>query len=146
MAENLLFLYLVWKLKMTLEVKKILPAFTDDRGDIVDVITDTTITHVGRITFTPGSIRANHYHKKSNQYNYVLSGKIELTVKNLKDNTPIEIIPLESNDLILVPPFWYHSLKSISNAELMIFTTSPRNDGGYEDDTFRISDIKNFTL
>jgi oxalate decarboxylase/phosphoglucose isomerase-like protein (cupin superfamily) len=131
---------------MTLEVKKVLPAFTDDRGDIVDVITDKTITHVGRITFTSGSIRAKHFHKKSNQYNYVLSGKIELTVKNLKDNSDIEIISLEPNDLILVPPYWYHSLKSTSNAELMIFTTSPRNDGGYEDDTFRVTDIQNFSL
>lgn len=131
---------------MILEIKKIIPAFTDKRGDIVDVITNKMITHVGRITFTSGSVRANHYHKKSNQYNYVLSGKIELTVKNLKDDSSIETISLEPNDLILVPPFWYHSLKSISDAELMIFTTSPRNDGGYEDDTYRVSDIENFKL
>ena len=56
--------------------KKLLPAFKDKRGEIIDIIDNEKINSVTIITFSKGAIRGNHYHKKTIQWNYVLDGEV----------------------------------------------------------------------
>ena len=51
-------------------------AFKDKRGVIVDLVDNETFNAVTLLTFTKGAIRANHFHKKTFQWNYLLSGKV----------------------------------------------------------------------
>ena len=43
------------------------PAFSDDRGHIIDLIDNEEINAVTIVTFTKGAVRANHYHKHTIQ-------------------------------------------------------------------------------
>ena len=53
-------------------------AFSDKRGKIVDLIEKEKIHAITYITIKKNAVRGNHYHKKTIQWNYVLSGKLKL--------------------------------------------------------------------
>ena len=64
-------------------IKKIEPAFEDERGKISNIL-EEPITHIAIITSKKGAIRANHYHPDQVQYEYLISGKYESYSKDLK--------------------------------------------------------------
>jgi len=57
-----------------MKIIKIKVAFKDKRGEIIDLLENVAINAITMITFRQGAIRANHYHKKTVQYNYILLG------------------------------------------------------------------------
>lgn len=144
MGENLLYLYPLPKSykmneKTILEknLKNIVPVFEDKRGKIIDVLEDENIKHIGIITSNKGSIRGNHYHKKSTQWTYIISGKIKIYLKNF-DNGDMKEIILNRGDLIKIPVMSIHTLESIGNSTMLVLTDQHRIDESYEYDTFRI--------
>ena len=56
-------------------------AFKDRRGKIIDLIENEKINAVTLITIKKGAVRGNHYHKKTWQWNYIISGKMRLVTK-----------------------------------------------------------------
>jgi len=124
---------------MNIVVKKIKPEFEDARGLIFDLVDKENISHIGMITSKKGSVRGNHYHKTAKQITYVLSGKIELTTKDIskKDSNP-ETIIMKQGDIVTLEPMIAHSIKALEETIFLIFTDKQRSDGGYEDDTHRI--------
>lgn len=119
--------------------KKINPAFEDERGAIFDLIDKEKILHIGLILSKKNSIRGEHYHKKAKQITYVLSGKIMLTTKNVKQKSSnCQTIIMEAGDIATIPPMVIHSIKAIEDTTFLVFTDQPRSDGGYENDTHRI--------
>jgi len=122
-------------------IRKVQPAFSDDRGSITDVL-DKPISHVGLITFTKGAIRAKHYHKQSTQYDYIVSGKIRLVVC-MPDGTLREDHVLEAGMATEVPPGIVHTYIAEEDSSMIDITTLSRADNGYEEDTIRTDlDIK----
>jgi quercetin dioxygenase-like cupin family protein len=111
-------------------------AFEDDRGTIVDLIEADNISAITVITFTPGAVRANHYHKKTTQWNYVLSGEILLATK-LPGKEKNEVV-MKTGELYETVPDEQHALQGIGEATLMVFTRGPRAGQEYESDTFRL--------
>jgi dTDP-4-dehydrorhamnose 3,5-epimerase-like enzyme len=129
------------------DIKKIEPAFEDERGSIWDFLTDETTHHIGFLISKKDSIRGSHYHKEQKQYTLVMKGKIKVTTKNLQNNnSEIEIKELTAMEMVLFPPYCYHSIEAIDDAECLIFTSKSRKGTGYEDDTFRVKDITSFKL
>jgi|TARA_B110000438_G_scaffold30619_2_gene30038 dTDP-4-dehydrorhamnose 3,5-epimerase-like enzyme len=129
------------------EIKKIEPAFEDERGSIWDFLTDETTHHIGFLISKKDSIRGSHYHKEQKQYTLVMKGKIKVTTKDLQNNnSEIEIKELTAMEMVLFPPYCYHSIEAIDDAECLIFTSKSRKGTGYEDDTFRVKDITSFKL
>ena len=93
------------------------------------------------------AIRGKHFHKEQEQYTLVLSGKIKVTAKNLKDvNSQLEVRELKKMDMVFFPPYMYHSIEAIEDTKCLIFTSKSRKNSGYEDDTFRVEDINSFIL
>jgi len=130
-----------------MEITKIKPAFTDERGSITDVLTNIKLDHVGIIISKKGSIRAKHFHKEQKQWTIILRGKLKIVQKNLlDDSSQIETVELNPMELIVTPPYHYHSHEALEDTEFLVFTTKSRNGTSYEDDTFRISDINSFEL
>lgn len=130
-----------------MEIKKIEPAFEDERGSIWDFLTDETTHHIGFLISKKDSIRGSHYHKEQKQYTLVMKGKIKVTTKDLQNNnSEIEIKELTAMEMVLFPPYCYHSIEAIDDAECLIFTSKSRKGTGYEDDTFRVKDITSFKL
>lgn len=111
-------------------------SFTDDRGDIIDLIENENINAVTMITFKKGAVRANHYHKHTYQWNYVLSGRIRL-VSQMPGHESVETI-LEKGGFAVTHPDERHDLAAMEDSELLVLTKGPRGGKEYENDTFRL--------
>ena len=130
-----------------MEIEKIKPVFEDERGSIWDFLTGETIHHVGFLITKKGAVRGKHFHKEQKQYTLVTKGKMKIIVKDLKNgNSEIEEFELGINDMIMFPPYHYHSIEAVENSECLVFTSKSRKGEGYEDDTYRIENIKSFRL
>ena len=55
--------------------------YKDERGIIKDLIQKKNINAITYITINKGKVRGNHYHKKTIQWNYILSGKLKVFTK-----------------------------------------------------------------
>ena len=130
-----------------MEIIKIKPAFTDERGNIWDFLTGEEINHIGFLENKKNSIRGKHFHKEQKQFTLVLNGHVKIIGKNLLDeNSKIEEFELKKMEMVVFPPFYYHAIESIEDSECLIFTSKSRKDSGYEEDTIRIDDLKSFKL
>ena len=67
------------------KVSKIISAFTDERGEIKNIL-ENPINHVAIITSKAGSIRGNHYHPNDTQYCYLINGKFESHAKDINND------------------------------------------------------------
>lgn len=114
------------------------PAHTDERGVITDLLQNETINAVTLISFAKGAVRANHYHKQTYQWNYVLSGIIKI-VTQFNNQAKVETI-LKTGDLVVTMPYESHALTAVEKSELLVLTKGPRAGDNYESDTFRLSD------
>lgn len=114
------------------------PAFSDARGSITDLISDNEINAVTLITFAKGAVRANHYHERTIQWNYVISGEI-LLVTQMPGMEKTECV-LRPGDFAVTRENERHALKGLADSEVLILTKGPRAGSQYEDDTFRLSE------
>lgn len=115
---------------------KVPVSFSDDRGDIVDLVANEDISAVTIITFTKGAVRGNHYHHETYQWNYVLEGRIKV-VSQEDDETPKEVI-LEPGEMLLTVPNVKHALVGVEPSRLLVVTKGPRAGRDYENDTYRL--------
>ena len=88
-------------------------AFKDRRGKIIDLIEGEKINAITLITIKKGAIRGNHYHKKTWQWNYIISGKIRLVTK--MPNKKIKKTLLNPGDLALTLPGELHTIIGIED-------------------------------
>ena len=110
--------------------------YRDRRGKITDMIEGESINAVTKVTFNKGAIRGNHFHKKTIQYNYLLTGKIKLLTQTGKEKIKKTIV--KSKSLFVIFPNEKHAFEAMENSELMVFTRGPRGGKEYESDTFRL--------
>jgi dTDP-4-dehydrorhamnose 3,5-epimerase-like enzyme len=130
-----------------MEIDKIKPAFTDDRGEIYDILSNSNIQHIGIFTINKNSVRGKHFHKEEKQWLFVLKGKIKVKTKNLLEkNSKIEEFELKEKDLIFFPTYSYREILGISNSECLFITSKSRKDNLNLKDTFRVDDIESFEL
>lgn len=112
------------------------PSFEDGRGSITDLIQNERIDAVTLITFRRGAVRANHYHKETVQWNFVISGTILLVTQ--RPGEPVQECTLEKGAFAVTQPNEAHALKALTDSELLVFTKGPRAGQDYEVDTFRL--------
>ena len=117
-------------------VKKIEPVHSDERGVITDILNEN-LGHVGIITCKKGSSRANHYHKKSIQYSYILSGKFEVLVAHSKDTKKIERTILNTGEIMTIQPEIVHTFNAIEDSVMLDMISQSRSGTGYEDDVVK---------
>jgi quercetin dioxygenase-like cupin family protein len=121
-----------------MEIIDLKPAFTDARGAITDLISDDEINAVTLITFAKGAVRANHYHERTIQWNYVIRGEILLTTQFPGGERQERV--LKTGEFAVTRENERHALKGITEAEVMILTKGPRAGSQYENDTFRLTE------
>ena len=117
-------------------IKKIRDNFEDSRGKITDIISKEKIDFVTIITNKKGSVRGNHYHKKTIQYLYVLEGSILVAAQF--EGKKLEKKILKEVDLLLNEPNEWHAIKSLEDNKLLVLTRGPRGGEDYESDTFKL--------
>ena len=119
---------------------KLLPAFKDRRGEIFDIL-KSRVEHVGMVTFRKAGIeRGNHYHKKSIQYDFVISGKLKLVVSDVNGDNR-KSFKVGPNSFSVIPPGMVHTYISLGPAVMIFMTTTHRRDKNYEKDTCRVKKI-----
>ena len=55
--------------------------FKDTRGIIVDLLEKKKINAITYITQNKGKVRGNHFHKKTTQWNYLITARIKIVTK-----------------------------------------------------------------
>jgi oxalate decarboxylase/phosphoglucose isomerase-like protein (cupin superfamily) len=119
-------------------VKKITPkvVFTDERGEIIDLIENENINAVTLLTIKKGKVRGNHYHKNTTQWNYIIAGVMKL-VTQMPDESIVETL-MYPGDLIATVPEEKHALVGEDDVVCLVLTKGPRGGSDYESDTFRL--------
>lgn len=126
-----------------MRVIKIKSVVEDERGKIMDILTNEPIEHVNIISFKKGAVRGNHYHKESAHYNYVLKGNLKVLTKLTRGK--IQTRTLTPGELFFISPMERHTLIALEEAEILVFTRGPRGGENYEKDTYRLSPEESLT-
>ena len=119
-----------------MKVFKISPAFSDARGEIIDILKNSVVEYATLITSKKGSVRANHFHKETFQYVYVLEGRMRIVGQ--MPGEPRQEVVLEKGDLIVNVPLERHAFEAIEDSTMLVLTRGPRGGDDYEKDTFRL--------
>lgn len=124
-------------------MKKILKYnHNDKRGKIIDIFINKPKDHCTLVTFNKNAVRGNHYHKKSTQYSFIISGKLILMTAKVSRNGKLlskvkkEIV--KANNFITHKPFYAHAFKALTKSNLLALANGKRGGKNYENDTFRL--------
>ena len=126
------------------EHKYIKSVFTDKRGEIYDIFVHEPKDHCSLITFNKGSVRGNHFHKKSIQCAFILDGIFEICDAKVDENGEfdkknVKTYKVKKNCYISHPAYEAHAYTCLSNGgSVVVFTTGVRGGKYYEDDTYRL--------
>ncbi len=126
------------------EMKILTPNFTDSRGNITDIFVNSPKDHCCIITNSPNSIRANHYHKLSTQFTYIIDGELKFAWVNINkdgsfDKSNIKITILRPGSLVTHIPYEAHAFQSIGNSTILAFACGIRGGDDYENDVYRLN-------
>jgi dTDP-4-dehydrorhamnose 3,5-epimerase-like enzyme len=119
-------------------VRHIEPVFQDERGSIEDILENEELQHATIIRSAAGAVRGNHYHERTWQWVFVLTGAIRYVVRSAEGETQSGIV--RANDLLLTCPGESHALETLEETAMLVLTRGPRGGSGYEDDTFRLDE------
>ena len=121
-------------------IRKIEPAFIDDRGEISDIFYKHPVDHVGMITSVKGALRGDHYHKETTQHMYMLKGSLRYYYKMIDDDdSNIKSIVVNEGELVSTPPMEVHSLEILEPNIFIVFSEGLRGGIDYEEDTYRVT-------
>ena len=127
------------------DIKKLNIAVEDDRGIILDIFKSSPKDHCALITFKKNSERANHYHKNSTQYTFIIEGDLLLRTAKVNNNGELsgDIIENVVNPYTLIThlPYEAHSFLALSDATILAFACGIRGGQDYEKDVFRIKSM-----
>ena len=127
------------------DIRNLKIAVEDERGIILDIFKSSPKDHCALITFKKDSQRANHYHKNSTQYTFVISGNLLLRTAKVDENgsflSEIEESKIEPYTLITHLPYEAHSFLALSDSTILAFACGIRGGQDYEKDVFRIKSM-----
>lgn len=119
-----------------MKISRLKVAFKDGRGSILDILDDVDLNSVTLITNKKGAVRANHFHKKTVQYTFVLSGRVKYVGKGPGGR---KTAVLKAGDLAVSPPNEAHAIEALTDATFLALSYGPRHGTNYEADTFRLA-------
>lgn len=118
-------------------IKRIMPAFTDERGEITNIL-EEPISHVAIITSMKGAVRGNHYHPEQTQYVYLISGKYESISKDLgKKDSREERVIVKAGDLVITPPMIAHAMVFVEDSTFLNLTPGNRDSDKFKEHTIK---------
>jgi len=117
-----------------LEIIKHNPKHEDSRGQTFGYISGEKLKEILILKRKKGSVSGNHYHEgtdptRNPEIQYLASGKMKLTAKNLKTNEKEEHI-IGENTEVRISPMVAHKMEMIEDSILLEFHTeeSPYKD------------------
>lgn len=119
-----------------MEIKKIKCIQEDERGSITDIVEQVDFNGATIILSKSGSVRGNHFHKKTIQYVYILSGKMKCLAK--KPDEPVTQAIVEQGDLVSHDLLESHSFEALEETLFLVLSSGLRTGRDYEKDTYRL--------
>jgi quercetin dioxygenase-like cupin family protein len=110
--------------------------FRDARGTISDILDDVPVNAVTIITSKKGVARGNHFHKKTVQYTYIVSGRVKYLSRKGKGKVRSAI--LRAGGLAISPPGEAHTVVALADTVFLSISHGPRHGLNYEADTYRL--------
>ena len=110
--------------------------FRDARGTISDILDDVPVNAVTIITSKKGVARGNHFHKKTVQYTYVVSGRVRYLSR--KGGGKVRSAVLSAGGLAISPPGEAHTVVALADTVFLSISRGPRHGRNYEADTYRL--------
>ncbi|HEX3580964.1 MAG TPA: DegT/DnrJ/EryC1/StrS family aminotransferase [Thermoanaerobaculia bacterium] len=119
-----------------MQTTRVVPANTDFRGSISDILTGENFDAATIITSRRGAVRGNHYHKDTIQWTYVLTGRVRVAAQvEGQERHEIEIGP---GELVRHDVLEAHSILAVEDSTFLVLTRGPRSGEDYESDTYRL--------
>lgn len=103
----------------------------DKRGLIQDIMVGKDFS-VAYITFKKGAIRGNHFHKKTLQMDYIMSGKVACYTGGAEPTI------VKKAGSISHPAKIPHAYKALSDSEMISICIGKRIGKNYSKDTFKL--------
>ena len=119
-----------------MEIKKIKCIQKDERGSITDIVEQVDFNGATIILSKSGSVRGNHFHKKTIQYVYVLSGKMKCLAQ--KPQQKVIMATVEQGDLVSHDLLESHSFEALEDTLFLVLSSGLRTGKDYEKDTYRL--------
>ena len=119
-----------------MEIKKIKSIYEDERGSITDIVEQVDFNGATIIRSKAGSVRGNHFHKKTIQYVYVLSGKMKCLAQKPQQKVIMAIV--EQGDLVSHDLLESHSFEALEDTLFLVLSSGLRTGKDYEKDTYRL--------
>lgn len=119
-----------------MKVARLKSASKDARGVITDILDGTPVESVTMLTCRRGSIRGNHFHKKTTQYTYVLEGRFRMFSQVPGGKVRTQVV--RAGDLVTTPPRERHAFVALTDSLLIACAHGPRSGKSYESDTYRL--------
>lgn len=116
-------------------------AFTDARGAIQPLV-EGGFASAQLISSTPGSIRANHYHKEDWHYCYMVSGAMRYWYRKVGDAAAPACVEVRAGQMIFTPPMEEHAMEFTEQSVFINFANRQRDQASYEKDLVRVELIK----
>ncbi|MBI2136969.1 cupin domain-containing protein [Candidatus Woesearchaeota archaeon] len=88
--------------------------FSDARGKIESIHSGIPFREMNRFTSEKGAVRGGHYHKESTELIYVVEGKVELEVRDVKTGKTSKVV-LAKDDCLLIEPYEAHSARMLED-------------------------------
>ena len=122
---------------MKLEHKKI--NFEDARGTIIDIFANEPKEHATIILTKKGGVRGNHYHKVSQQHDFIVSGSMEAYGQLNVDGGEITKTIGSANDYLVWEPGEAHEYVALEDTIFITFVNGVRGGEDFEKDTYRLA-------
>ena len=119
-----------------MKVRSLRPAHVDARGAILDILTQVNIDAITLITSKKGAVRGNHYHKRTVQYTYLISGRLSYLTSGKSGRVARRV--MAPGDIVESPPGETHTFVALRDSVFLSLSRGPRRGFDYEKDTYRL--------
>ncbi len=109
-------------------MKKNKPYFfvKDNRGSITGISQGQLWEEINYLESKKNTTRGNHYHKKTIEGFFIIDGKIEVSILNLKSKKETKFIA-QKGDSFYIEPFELHTFKILEASEWINFLSKSMN-------------------
>jgi oxalate decarboxylase/phosphoglucose isomerase-like protein (cupin superfamily) len=95
------------------------------RGELA-VLTDGTvpIRHLSYLEMRPGMIRGNHFHKLRQEYFYLISGNISLSLSDVATGQTVAL-EIQPGDMVYIQPGVAHAFNPLTPGHAVEYAAQP---------------------
>ena len=99
--------------------------YNDERGTITGIIQSGVWQEMNYITTRSGVVRGNHYHKKTQELFFIISGQIRITIYDVNKNDSANIFIAKTGDAFIIQPYEVHRFETQTDSSWINMLSSP---------------------